>query len=152
MKIYLQKFLWPPSLVILCWILMLLLNRFLPLFQLYSSALKMIGGFIFAIGAAIALNVAIKFARIGTNIKTFDEPGKLVTGGLFKYSRNPIYLGFAIALFGIAISLGSITPLIVAIAFVVITDRWYIKFEENAMSKKFGKQYEIYKLQTRRWI
>jgi protein-S-isoprenylcysteine O-methyltransferase Ste14 len=93
------------------------------------------------------------FIKLKTNVNTFNEPDKLVTTGVFKYSRNPMYLGFAIAMIGIAILYqGAISSFLLAVVFFVIVDRWYIKFEERAMLNKFGKEYKLYCQNTRRWI
>jgi protein-S-isoprenylcysteine O-methyltransferase Ste14 len=94
-----------------------------------------------------------QFQRLGTNVSTFNQPDILVTDGLFKLTRNPMYLGFAIAIIGLAILYqGALSSFIVALLFIIITDRWYIKFEEKAMTSMFGKEYEDYCKNTRRWI
>jgi len=93
------------------------------------------------------------FIKLKTNVNTFDEPDKLVATGFYRYSRNPMYLGFAVAIIGIAVLYqGAISSFILAIIFLIVTDRWYIKFEERAMLNKFGKEYESYCQNTRRWI
>jgi len=63
-----------------------------------------------------------------------------------------MYLGFLISLLGVAIMLGDFSSILVVIGFFVITDRWYIKFEEAAMAKTFGDRYEEYKAKTNRWL
>ena len=68
----------------------------------------------------------------GTNIKTFDEPGVFVKCGLFKYARNPMYIGFVMALFGIALLYqGSVSSFVIAFLFFIISDQWYVRFEER---------------------
>jgi protein-S-isoprenylcysteine O-methyltransferase Ste14 len=104
-------------------------------------------------GLFIAQTSKKLFIKLKTNVNTFDEPDKLVITGLFKYSRNPMYLGFVIAIIGIALLYqGAISSFVLALLFFVIVDRWYIKFEESAMLNKFGKEYEMYCQNTRRWI
>lgn len=76
----------------------------------------------------------------------------MVTHGLFKYSRNPIYLGFSISLAGVIIVLGAISPIVVLVLFIAITNTWYIPFEEQNMEALFGEAYLNYKRTTRRWI
>jgi protein-S-isoprenylcysteine O-methyltransferase Ste14 len=105
-----------------------------------------------ALGLLVTLAGARLFARIGTNIKTFNEPGVLVTGGLFRWSRNPMYAGFLLILAGTAILLGAATPFLLVILFALVADRWYIAFEERALASKFGEEYAAYKRRTRRWI
>jgi len=63
-----------------------------------------------------------------------------------------MYLGFLMALFGFFMLLGCLSPLFGVVLFFVITDRWYIEFEEAAMAKAFGREYPTYKTKTRRWL
>lgn len=104
-------------------------------------------------GLFIAQSSKKLFIKLKTNVNTFDEPGKLITNRIFRYSRNPMYLGFVIAIIGMAlIYQGAISSFVLALLFFVIVDRWYIKFEEGAMLNKFGKEYRDYCSKTRRWI
>ena len=93
------------------------------------------------------------FQRIGTNIMTFEKPEVLVTEGIYQYSRNPMYLGFVIAMLGFFLLMGAaISSFLLAGLFIMIVDKWYIVFEEQAMVSKFGLAYEEYCRQVRRWI
>ncbi|OGV02154.1 MAG: hypothetical protein A2330_03470 [Ignavibacteria bacterium RIFOXYB2_FULL_36_7] len=104
-------------------------------------------------GLIIAQTSKKLFIKLKTNVNTFNEPDKLVTTGFYKYSRNPMYLGFVIAILGIAILYqGAISSFIFVLLFFVIADGWYIRFEENAMLNKFGEEYKLYCQNTRRWI
>lgn len=109
-------------------------------------------GALLAAGILLSFLGARQFARRGTNIKTFDDPDMLVTDGLFRLSRNPMYLGFVLFLFGAAVYFGTVASFVIAAAFAVITDRWYIRFEEQAMRRKFGPAYDAYAASTRRWL
>ena len=97
-------------------------------------------------------SIGKRFRSVKTEIHTFKKPKKLITDGLFQYTRNPIYLGFTIALLGIAILLGRATTFIPALAFFLITNFWYIPFEEKNMVAIFGQDYLFYKRKIRRWI
>lgn len=104
-------------------------------------------------GIFISVTAKKLFINLETNVMTFEEPGKLVTHGIFKYSRNPMYLGFVVALFGFYLVLGAaISSLVLLAIFIAITDRWYIQFEEQKMHHKFGTEYEAYCANVRRWI
>ncbi|MFZ1105652.1 MAG: isoprenylcysteine carboxylmethyltransferase family protein [Hyphomicrobiaceae bacterium] len=81
-----------------------------------------------------------------------DPTYMLVTDGLFRWSRNPMYLGFVLRLLGTAILLGTTTPFIAPALFALIADRWYIAFEERAMGEKFGVDDAAYMGRTRRWL
>ena len=90
---------------------------------------------------------------MGTNVMTFEQPDVLVTQGVYRYSRNPMYLGFVVALLGSSLLMGaSISSFLLVALFFIITDRWYIRFEELEMTKKFGAEYQAYSNNVRRWI
>ncbi|WFB50992.1 methyltransferase family protein [Vibrio coralliilyticus] len=93
------------------------------------------------------------FAHLNTNIMTFGQPTLLVTQGIYQYTRNPMYLGFAVALLGVAILSGASLPaLFLTLLFILITDRWYIRFEEQILRDTFGQDYDQYCRQVRRWV
>lgn len=142
----------PPLLFVLAAIAMLALHQALPGPHLAPVWLRSLGLVPLAAGLAIAWWHARLFRRIGTNLHTFREPGQLVTGGLFRISRNPMYLGFVLSLAGLGILLGAATPWAVVAAFVLVVDRWYIRFEEAAMQHHFGAAYEAYRRDVRRWL
>ncbi|MCR6686759.1 isoprenylcysteine carboxylmethyltransferase family protein [Pseudoxanthomonas sp.] len=143
----------PPLLLILAIALMLLLHRFAPGLHWPPVPWRSWGGMATVVlGLGIAQWHARLFRRRGTNLHTFREPQQLVTEGLFRHSRNPMYLGFALAAAGLALALGAATPVLVLAAFVLMLDRWYIRFEEQAMLRSFGQAYRDYCRHTRRWF
>lgn len=118
-----------------------------------ASSYILIGLPFVIVGLGFAVAGKVLFRKIGTNIMTFNEPDVLVTEGLFKYTRNPMYLGLFIAMFGFFLLMGAaITSFVLTSLFWLIVDRWYIAFEEEAMHRKFGLDYEEYCRKVRRWI
>jgi protein-S-isoprenylcysteine O-methyltransferase Ste14 len=113
---------------------------------------KSVGSFLILIGISIAYVGSNMFKAIGTTEMTFGQPSTLVTGGIYKITRNPMYLGLTQILIGTAIILSSITPFIIVIIFIVITNKVYIGYEEKVLEEKFGEEYVIYKTKVRRWI
>lgn len=104
-------------------------------------------------GIGMAMYHSALFRRRGANIMTFDEPTRFVTEGLYEYTRNPMYLGLVVALFGVAVLYqGGLTSFALAIFFLVVTDRWYIQYEEREMLGKFGADYAQYRKDTPRWL
>lgn len=95
---------------------------------------------------------ARKFKRVGTNIHTFKEPDLFVTDHLYGFSRNPMYLGFALAIFGMAIVLGNPCSFAFALLFFVLLERCYIRYEERILEERFGEAYRAYRAKTRRWL
>ena len=96
--------------------------------------------------------VANRFRREKTTIDPNVMPSKFVTDGLFKFTRNPTYLGMVFTFIGISIMLGTISSFVIPVIFLILTDRFVIVIEEKNMEKKFGKKYLNYKKRVRRWM
>lgn len=103
-------------------------------------------------GAVLTVGSAAMFGRRDTNIKTFNDPGVLVTNGAFGQTRNPMYLGFVLMLIGVALLFGSVTVWVCPVLFFAIADRWYVPFEERRMQATFGATFDDYRAQVPRWI
>lgn len=116
------------------------------------EGLRHLGGFLVVLGLGLAIVARAQFARAQTTVHTFHEPQKLVTSGVFRFSRNPMYVGLSLVAGGAAVFCGAITSLALATLFIVVTDRWYIPFEERMLQATFGADFERYTCATRRWL
>lgn len=119
---------------------------------LLGSPWRWLGAPVVAAGLSVTVAGSRRFAAIGTNIKTFDDPDVLVADGIFAISRNPMYLGFTAALLGVAMMLDSTLAWAAPLLFYLAADRWYIPFEEERMGEQFGAAYEAYQTRVSRWI
>ena len=81
-----------------------------------------------------------------------ESASALVTSGVFRFSRNPMYVGFTAMLVGWAVCLAAPWALVGPVAFVLFTNRFQIIPEERVMRDKFGQAYDDYQAQVRRWI
>jgi protein-S-isoprenylcysteine O-methyltransferase Ste14 len=142
----------PPTLVLICVFTMLLLHWFFPGSWLLPYPLRLAGLVPLLLGISINVVADRQFSMLGTNVNTFKDPDRLVTDGLFKYSRNPMYLGFGLIVLGVWLLLGSLAPGAGVLVYFSVTDRWYIEFEESRLTEKFGSSYRSYQSRTRRWI
>jgi protein-S-isoprenylcysteine O-methyltransferase Ste14 len=108
-----------------------------------------------AIGGAIMLRCALAFAWTGRGTPApFDPPRRLVITGLYRYVRNPMYVGMGIALAGEALLLPAITRellLVAACAWAAVT-LFIVAYEEPALRAAFGQEYVAYTRAVRRWI
>lgn len=113
----------------------------------YAGALIMILGF------SILISCILRFATEGKGtISPVDPTQKLVAKGLYRYSRNPMYVGAMIALIGEAVFWQSIVLAIYA-AIVFISFNLFIIFhEEPRLKRDFGTEYELYFQKVRRWL
>ncbi len=142
----------PPTLVLICVFVMLLLHWLFPGPRWLPDLLRLTGLAPLMLGIWINIAADRQFSILGTNVNTFRDPDRLVTDGLFKYSRNPMYLGFGLVLLGVWLLLGSLLPVAGILVYFIVTDRWYIEFEEKRLIEKFGDVYRSYQARTRRWI
>lgn len=92
------------------------------------------------------------FRRLGTAVEPWKPSTVLATGGLYRFSRNPIYLGFAITYVGLAIAMDSVLTLALLIPCLFFVDRFVIAREERYLSARFGADYEAYRARVRRWL
>lgn len=145
----------PPVLVVLvAALLMWLLARFIPALSFSFTGIHIIAALVAFIGIVVcALGVA-SFQRAGTTTNPLDpgQASKLVTAGIYRYSRNPMYLGFALLLLAWGIFLGNLLALLAAPAFILYMNRFQIAPEERALEALFGEEYRAYCRSARRWL
>ena len=109
---------------------------------------------ILLIGVLILTNPIFKFIKSKTTIDPikFKKVNKLITSGIYKYSRNPMYLGLLMIVISTSIFYLNIFSIITPIFFYFWINRFQIKREEIFLTEKFGEEYMSYKIKTRRWI
>jgi protein-S-isoprenylcysteine O-methyltransferase Ste14 len=93
-----------------------------------------------------------QFDRSGTPIRPGTQPVRLVTRGVFRLSRNPMYLGMVLALGGVALILGRPSSLVVAPLFGAFLTRRFIRQEEDLLARRFGRRWAEYRRRVRRWL
>jgi protein-S-isoprenylcysteine O-methyltransferase Ste14 len=142
----------PPTYLLLAILLMLALHFLWPLMKIIPAPWPVLGLVPLFLGIIMAVSGDRLFHRANTTIHPFAESTVLVTAGVFRFSRNPMYLGFGLILGGVAILLGTLTPYLPVIAFFFLMNELFIKTEEQMLEAKFGQTYRDYKQQVRRWI
>jgi len=81
-----------------------------------------------------------------------DKSHHLIDEGVFKQTRNPMYIGMFLFLFGISFCLGNVLSIGISILFIILVSIIFVPIEEKLLTETFGKQYLDYKEKTRRWI
>ena len=105
-------------------------------------------------GVIIAGLGFVSFRRARTTVNPM-KPGSasvLVDGGIYRLTRNPMYLGFLVVLLGWAIFLSNIVAFLLLPAFVCYMNRFQIEPEERALAALFGQSFVAYKTRVRRWL
>ncbi|WP_236199554.1 methyltransferase family protein [Pseudomonas pseudonitroreducens] len=105
-------------------------------------------------GTAICLMGVHSFRRARTTVNPLspDSASDLVTQGIYRLTRNPMYLGFTLILVGWAVLLASLFAFVAVAVFILWIDRWQIRPEERALRGLFGASFTDYCSHTRRWL
>lgn len=125
------------------------------LFPLHTGAGlpgKIIGLFVVSGGVVLLFIAGGIFMSRGTTTMPTRAPNKLVTDGIYRLTRNPMYLGMLLILSGFPLIIDTIIGLICPVIFFFLMDRIVIPREEKVVEGVFGDAYLAYKSHTRRWI
>jgi protein-S-isoprenylcysteine O-methyltransferase Ste14 len=114
---------------------------------------QILGAVVTVSGAALAVWCILSFAFLGRGTPApFDPPRRLVLRGPYRYVRNPMYLGAALALAGAALFYRSGALLAYTGAFLLVMHAFVVWYEEPTLRRTFGESYEAYRRQVRRWL
>ena len=147
-----RRKIYPPVYFFITIILMVPLHYFLPIKKVVNPPISYIGLILILTAITMLVWAARSFGREKTTIKPFEQSSELVTYGLYRFTRNPMYLSMVMTLFGLAIFLGSITPFLLIPVFILLIQRNFIIHEERGLEETFGEKYKNYKALVRRWI
>ena len=142
----------PPSLALGLLLFSGCLTAVIPLSPIPIPAGHGIGLLLLILGFVAGYSGFSAFRKAGTPVRLGDEPTKLVTSGPYRITRNPMYLGLELALFGAFFLAKSPFFLLPPIVFFLLIHFVQIPFEENVMTERFGRSYEEYCRRVRRWL
>ena len=105
-------------------------------------------------GVLVALAGVVAFRRHKTTVNPFTpaQSTSLVGEGIYRFSRNPMYLGLLLMLAGWCVYLANWVAALLLPAFVIYMNRFQIQPEERALSERFGSQFVAYSSSVRRWL
>ena len=110
------------------------------------------GGLLVGGGVLLIALAAREFRRHKTTIVPHETPARLITSGIFRRSRNPIYLGDTLILAGLILLWDAVLALPLIPVFVWVIEKRFIEPEENRMRRVFRAEFARYCEQTRRWL
>ncbi|MDG1573510.1 isoprenylcysteine carboxylmethyltransferase family protein [Robiginitalea sp. M366] len=145
----------PPALVFLAFGgAMYLLAAFLPVGQFDFFGRELLWQVLAGLGILVGLISVGQFLRRGTTLDPFrpEATGALVTGGVFRFSRNPMYLALLLVLLAWGLWLGNAFNAVTAGLFVAYMNRFQIRPEERILEDRFGGAYRQYGQAVRRWF
>jgi protein-S-isoprenylcysteine O-methyltransferase Ste14 len=110
------------------------------------------GVLLIALGLVLLVIAAGLFSRAKTDLIPFRNVSALVTDGIYRYTRNPMYLGMVAILLGCAVAAGASTALLIPPLFAVIIEFRFIRPEEAMLRELFPAQFAAYCARVRRWL
>ena len=111
-----------------------------------------VGGSLALVGFALMALSVREFRRAGTSVIPGEPSTVLLESGPYRFTRNPIYIGFVIFYFGLAIMLTSAWMLVLLIPVLIILQRGVVEREEAYLQAKFGAAYRKYQARVPRWL
>jgi protein-S-isoprenylcysteine O-methyltransferase Ste14 len=144
----------PVALVFLVAALMWLVSWAMPAFEFEFPSGDVLAVSVAVAGAIISGLGIVSFRQARTTVNPMkpDSTSSLVVSGIYRLTRNPMYLGFLSVLFGWAIFLSNALAFVFLPVFVLYMNRFQIKPEEKALRALFGPQFVMYTARVRRWL
>ena len=145
----------PPLLALAAVVLGLALDWLMPAYVLvvlltYAERI-VIAALLFAAGTALAAPALYGFRSAGTHVEPWKSATALVTGGIYNWLRNPMYVGLTFFLVALSLALASDWTLVMTVDFVLVIHFGVVKREERYLEAKFGDAYRQYKARVPRY-
>lgn len=147
-----KKRILPPTFFMSAIVTIIIIHFTLPIIVFINFPWNLLGIVFLLLGVGLNLLADNRFKHFEVNVKPYEYSYKLVTNGVFKFSRNPMYLGMSQILLGESILCGSLSPFIITTVFILLIYFVFIRIEERMLLEKFGDEYIRYKKNVRRWI
>lgn len=144
----------PPLVAAACALLMWGIAQYSPIVALAAPLRWGVALLVLLTGAAFCVAGVWSFRQAHTTVNPLkpDAASSLVRTGVYRYSRNPMYVGFALLLLAWACYLAAPWALLGVLAFVLYIHRFQIAPEERALAQIFGDEFQRYSAQVRRWL
>lgn len=142
----------PPLLYLGGLIAGLALDWWLPYPALPRTLQFSVGAILIFAGLVIAVSAMRRFRRAGTTVPTHEPTSAVVTSGIYRFSRNPIYVGMTLLYLGIAVMADGAWTAAMLIPILAIMRYGVVAREEAYLERKFGDAYRDYKAAVRRWL
>ncbi len=147
-----KRVIYPPMWLAIGIVVQFVCNEYYPGYRFTSTGWQVVGGVFLVAGMALLVVAGGLFKRADTGLIPFREVNALVTGGVYRFTRNPMYLGMALVLLGCAATVGAATALAVPPVFMAIIQIRYILPEEAMLRELFPEDFPAYCRRVRRWL
>ena len=142
----------PPLLYLAAVVGGLLLNRSWPLPIGGAAAVKVLGCVLLVVWAALTVSAVGLFRRLRTSLVPIRPATSLVKAGVYRFTRNPMYVGLAVLTVALALFLDSWWPAVLLVPVLTLVQRFIILPEERYLQRRFDEEYDAYTRHVRRWL
>lgn len=142
----------PPFVALLFIVIAYFLGRFAPLPFVAPIVLRNVGLLMTFVGFLLGIGAFVEFRKARTTLDPHGSARQLVTSGIYRLTRNPIYLGFLLMVIGLPLNSGLYWGIVMAPFYIIAMDRLVIEREETYLEKKFKDAFTSYKSRVRRWL
>ena len=142
----------PPILTLIFIVIAYVAKRVIPIPFSVPDILRLIGFALVVIGFLFGVSALFAFRKARTTLEPHGQVSAIVSDGIYRFSRNPIYLGFLLMVIGLPLNSGSYWGVVLSPVFVMFMNSLVIEKEEAYLEKKFGDVYTSYKSSVRRWL
>lgn len=147
-----QQKIMPTTYFMLLLLLSIALHFIYPITKIINPPYAYSGILLIIFGIILNLWADSVFKKTRTTVKPHETPTSLETEGPFRATRHPMYLGMAAILSGASIIMGTITPFLSPVLFIILMEALFIPAEEKNMENQFKTRHHEYKKKVRRWI
>ncbi len=142
----------PPVVALMFIVIAYFLGRFVPIPVVAPMSVRNVGLLLTFIGFLLGVGAFMEFRKARTTLDPHGTVKQVVTSGIYRFTRNPIYLGFLLMVIGLPLNSGLIWGLIMSPLYIIMMTRLVIEREEAYLEKKFKDQYTTYRSRVRRWL
>jgi protein-S-isoprenylcysteine O-methyltransferase Ste14 len=144
----------PPVVMLIAALLIWGLRRAFPEMGVFIPGRRAIYWALLAVGLLVAVAGVVSFRRARTTVNPMkpDTASSLVTSGIYRFTRNPMYLGDALILLAVVVFFSNPLGLAGVILFIAWMNLLQIPAEERALRARFGEAYDAYRARVRRWL
>lgn len=142
----------PPIVALMFILIAYFLGRSVPLPFVAPLVLQYMGLALTLVGILLGIGAFIEFRKAHTTLDPHGSAKNLVTSGIYRYTRNPIYLGFLLMVIGLPLNSGLFWGLVMAPFYMMTMTRLVIEPEEVYLGKNFRDRYTNYTSRVRRWL
>lgn len=142
----------PPRIAMFCLMLALAVHAATGGWDAFEVVCALCLGSLLAAGFTLMITAWAQFRVRQTAICPTARASSMVTKGVFRFTRNPMYLGMVLMMLGLALGMGSYPVATAALVFFLILQRVFIPYEEQRLAEWFGIDYLAYRARVRRWI